>query len=125
MRKKLGGGGFGTVWRCQDGGLKRDVAIKGLARHDQESPDRFRREAVILARLSHPAIVTVHDIGAHDGHPFIVMELLDGTDLGKFISWHRRGMEIHEILTWRYWLLRRSPARIRVACCTATSSPGT
>lgn len=98
VEEELGGGGFGTVWRCQDGGLKRDVAIKVLARHDQESLDRFRREAVILARLSHPAIVTVHDIGAHDGHPFIVMELLDGTDLGKFISWHRRGMEIHEIL---------------------------
>jgi serine/threonine protein kinase len=69
-----------------------------LHRQDEDSLKRFRREAEILAKLSHPAIATIHDIGTHDGRPFIVTELLDGTDLGKFISRHPRGMEVREVL---------------------------
>jgi eukaryotic-like serine/threonine-protein kinase len=98
VEEELGGGAFGTVWRCQDRELKRDVAIKVLHRQDEDSLKRFRREAEILAKLSHPAIATIHDIGTHDGRPFIVTELLDGTDLGKFISRHPRGMEVREVL---------------------------
>ena len=81
----LGRGGMGAVHKAFDPLLERDVAIKvmlpGIA-DDPEQKQRFEREARAVARLTHPSVVTVFDLGYHtDGSPYIVMELLRGRDL--------------------------------------------
>ena len=81
----LGRGGMGAVHKGFDPLLERDVAIKvmlpGIA-DDPEQKQRFEREARAVARLTHPSVVTVFDLGYHtDGAPYIVMELLRGRDL--------------------------------------------
>jgi serine/threonine-protein kinase len=83
--KLLGRGGMGAVYQAFDPVLERAVALKVMlpeAAGDPEHKQRFEREARAIARLSHPAVVTVFDLGYHtDGSPYIVMELLRGTDL--------------------------------------------
>jgi eukaryotic-like serine/threonine-protein kinase len=78
----LASGGMGDVYRATDGMLGRTVAVKMLAERHARDPEvraRFTREARAAARLSaHPNVVTVFDVGEHDGQPFIVMEYLDG-----------------------------------------------
>jgi len=73
---------MGDVYRATDGVLGRTVAVKMLAERHARDPEvraRFTREARAAARLSaHPNVVTVFDVGEHDGQPFIVMEYLDG-----------------------------------------------
>ncbi len=81
----LGRGGMGAVYRARQKSLDRPVAIK-LLPFDlgvrEDFAERFRREATALARLSHPHIVAVHDFGqADDGHFFMVMEYVEGSDL--------------------------------------------
>ncbi|MFE9058616.1 serine/threonine-protein kinase [Streptomyces mutabilis] len=79
----LGSGGMGQVYEAEDEALKRRVAVK-VIRPDFLAPDlqeRFTREARLLARLAHPSIVAVHDMGVHDRMAYLVMELLDGVDL--------------------------------------------
>ena len=75
-------GGMGDVYRVVDLSLERTVALKVLAERHAQSSDiraRFKREAHAAARLStHPHVVTVFDVGEHDGRPFIVMEYLEG-----------------------------------------------
>ncbi len=84
---RIGSGGMGEVWRAIDERLGRDVAIKVLGRRaTPERAQRMMREAQAASALNHPSIVTVHDVGDHEGHPYLVMELVDGkrfTDLGK------------------------------------------
>src|SRR3954465_10766321 len=80
----LGAGGMGEVWRAHDANLERDVAIKLLAANalsDDASRQRFRREAHVLASLSHPGVATIYDFDAQDGVDFIVMELVPGGSL--------------------------------------------
>ena len=83
--KLLGRGGMGAVYRAFDPVLEREVALKVMlpeAAGDPEHKQRFEREARAVARLSHPGVVTVFDLGYHtDGSPYIVMELLRGLDL--------------------------------------------
>jgi TolB-like protein len=80
----LGAGGMGEVYRARDQRLGRDVAIKvipaGLAR-DPERLLRFEQEARAAGALNHPNVCTIHDVGTHDGAPFVVMELLEGESL--------------------------------------------
>lgn len=85
---RLGRGGMGEVWRAFDVALGRPVAVKVLIEVDteHESLQRFRREASIGARLQHPGITVVHDVGHHDGRLFLVMELLEGTDLAHLLA---------------------------------------
>jgi TolB-like protein/Flp pilus assembly protein TadD len=81
---QLGAGGMGEVWRARDTNLDREVAIKLLAPGsvaDDDTHARFRREALALSRLSHTGIATVFDFDAHEGTPFLVMELVTGGDL--------------------------------------------
>jgi tRNA A-37 threonylcarbamoyl transferase component Bud32 len=81
----IGRGGMGAVYRARDMRLDRDVAIKVVRAElldDPEARTRFRREAQIVARLQHPAIVAVFDYGTFaDGSAFLVMELVRGDDL--------------------------------------------
>ncbi|MFC1404081.1 MULTISPECIES: serine/threonine-protein kinase [unclassified Streptacidiphilus] len=90
----LGRGGMGEVWRGEDEALGRNVAIKCLrAEEPHRNPrqaellqERFRREARLAAGLQHPGITVVHDFGQDEGVPYLVMELLDGSDLGAVLD---------------------------------------
>jgi eukaryotic-like serine/threonine-protein kinase len=80
----LGAGGMGEVYRAHDSRLDRDVALKILPPDfcaDQDRRLRFEREARASGQLNHPNILAILDVGAHDGVPFIVTELLEGESL--------------------------------------------
>jgi serine/threonine protein kinase len=85
LEKVLGSGAMGDVWQGTDRQLERPVAVK-VMRDRLADPRRFQREARIAARLQHPGITVVHDVGTHDGQPFIVMELLHGSDLAATLD---------------------------------------
>jgi eukaryotic-like serine/threonine-protein kinase len=96
---KLGGGGMGVVYEAEDTRLSRHVALKFIPVemvHDRKSLDRFVREARAASQLNHPGICTIHDIDDNEGHPFIVMEKLEGVSLKEKI--HGKPMEVDEIL---------------------------
>src|SRR3989441_3173820 len=81
---KIGAGGMGEVYRARDTRLDRDVAIKILPASyatDTDRLKRFEQEARTTSSLNHPNILTVYDIGTHEGSPFIVSELLSGEEL--------------------------------------------
>jgi len=80
----LGAGGMGEVYRARDPRLKREVAVKVLPTSFSQDTDRLRRfeqEAQAAGALNHPNITAVHDIGTHEGQPYIVTELLEGETL--------------------------------------------
>jgi Tol biopolymer transport system component len=87
----LGRGGMGVVYRATDTKLTRPVAVKFLAAAvpDPNVRRRFAREAETTSGLNHPHIVTVLDVGEHDGAPFIVSELVDGGTLEEWAAKHR------------------------------------
>ena len=81
---KIGAGGMGEVYRARDGRLDREVAIKLLPTEvssDSDRLQRFEQEARATSALNHPNILTVYDIGTHEGSPYIVAELLEGEEL--------------------------------------------
>ncbi|MCI0567202.1 MAG: protein kinase [Acidobacteria bacterium] len=80
----LGAGGMGEVYRARDTKLDREVAIKVLPAEFAADPDRLRRfeqEARSAGKLNHPNILTVHDLGSHEGSPYLVTELIEGETL--------------------------------------------
>lgn len=90
LEDEIGQGGMAIVYRAHDTKLRRDVAIKLLLPHLLRQPEavgRFRREAVTVARLSHPNIIDIYDYsGEHSAQPYIVTELIDGQTLGRFVE---------------------------------------
>ncbi len=81
VEEKLGEGGFATVYRAWDSQLERQVALKLYHLQEGENVEKLGREAKMLASLSHPNIVIVHDAGIADGRPYIVMAYLAGGSL--------------------------------------------
>ena len=87
VQKVLGQGGMGTVYLAQHPRLPRNVALKLLNREVSTDPElarRFEREADVIARLEHPGIVGVLDRGADDGHLWIAMQYVRGTDAAQW-----------------------------------------
>ncbi len=89
LKERLGAGGMGVVFRAAQQGLGRDVAVKVLAQLPQRRSqfvDRFRHEARLAAKLSHPHIVTIFEVGEDKGFHFFSMELMSGGSLRQFLG---------------------------------------
>src|SRR5262249_45569132 len=87
VRGRLGGGGMGVVYEAHDPLLDRKLAIKVL-RSDaltEQMHARLLREAQALARLSHPNVVGVHDVGSSNGRVFIAMDLIEGCNVAEWL----------------------------------------
>ena len=87
--EKIGEGGMGVIYRAHDERLDRDVAIKVLRAgilDNGAARKRFRKEALALSRLNHPAIETVHDFDTQDGVDFLVMEYIPGPTLSDMLG---------------------------------------
>jgi predicted ATPase/serine/threonine protein kinase len=99
--ERIGAGGMGVVYRARDERLERDVAIKvlPLGLFDNEAAQkRFHKEALALAKLSHPNIAIVHDVGDCDGLHFIAMEFLEGQTLRRCIA--GKPLPVGRVLEW-------------------------
>ncbi|MBL8740181.1 MAG: serine/threonine protein kinase, partial [Myxococcales bacterium] len=84
-------GGMGAVWRARHETLETDVAVKVMtaaAATMDSALERFKREARAAAQLKSPNVVQIHDYGIHEEIPYIVMELLEGEDLGVHLARH-------------------------------------
>src|SRR3954451_5989158 len=80
--RRLGSGGFGTVWLAHDERLDRPVAVKRVVTADAEQAERAQREGLTAARLSHPGIVALYEAGADESACYLVSELVRGETLG-------------------------------------------
>ena len=93
LLERVGGGGMGIVYKARDHRVGRDVAVKALrptgGATDEHMRRLFEREARATAQLLHPNVVTLHHVGEHGGHPYLVLELLSGETLAARIA--RRG----------------------------------
>ena len=106
LKRRLGAGGFGVVWSAHDEKLERDVAVKVIPREDGGvERSRVEREALAAARLNHPGIVALFEMGSDERDVYLVSELVHGATLGELA---REGA-----------LSDRDVARIGVALCEA------
>ena len=89
VRSQIGAGGMGEVYLARDTDIGRDVAIKVLPSTfstDSDRLQRFQQEACAAGALNHPNILSIHDVGKHNGSPYVVSELLEGDTLRKRIG---------------------------------------
>ena len=85
IERRIGSGGFGVVYEAWDGRLERSVAVKAIDPGGSSGCDRVLREAQAAARLNHPGIVTLYEMGEEDGSALLVTELVDGATLDQLI----------------------------------------
>lgn len=100
IKSEIGRGGMATVFEAYDPHFERTIAIKVLPReflHDPAFRARFEREAKVIARLEHPAIVPVYEFGEDDGQPFLVMRMMRGGSLADRLT--QGPLPIDEIAT--------------------------
>jgi serine/threonine protein kinase len=83
IERRIGSGGFGTVYEAWDGRLERPVAVKAIESAGAPGSERVLREAQAAARLNHPGIVTLYEMGEEDGNALLVTELVDGSTLAQ------------------------------------------
>jgi serine/threonine-protein kinase len=98
--ERVGRGGMGTVFKARDPVLDRLVALKVISSESDATDElkaRFYREAQACAKLNHPNIVVVHDLGEADGQLYIVMEFLEGAELKHLIA-ERRPLSVEQKL---------------------------
>lgn len=99
----IGRGGMGVVFTATDTVLSREVAIKVVRGRDDvagtRGAERLRAEAVTLASLNHPNVLTVLDVGTEDGEVFVVLEKIEGSTLDEWLGSHRTRGEILRVLT--------------------------
>ncbi len=122
----LGVGGMGAVYSARDERLEREVAIKILFPDfllDQRVRTRFRQESLALARLSHPNIAAVYDVGEHDGVDYLVMECVTGQTLAATLK--SGPMPIPGALAIANQIASPSNKPTSSASSTATSNPAT
>ena len=135
LESVIGQGGMSTVYRGFDTVLERPVAVKlmhSAVLADSAQLERFRREARLVAQLSHPNVVTVIDAGeepeagaaAGRTTPYIVFECVEGETLKDLIRREGR-LEIAKAIAYSIEIRARSALRTSVTSCTATSSPRT
>ncbi|HEY6761642.1 MAG TPA: serine/threonine-protein kinase, partial [Baekduia sp.] len=86
LHRRLGGGGFGTVWLAHDLKLDRTVAVKRIPAPDADTAKRAQREGVAAARLQHPAIVALHEAGADEENVYLVSELVRGATFARLLE---------------------------------------
>lgn len=94
VERRLGGGAMGSVYLAVDESLERNVAIKVLRREDDLHRARMQREAKALAKLSHPNVVTVHEVAEQDGELFVAMEYVPGQTLTEWLAEPRKLLDI-------------------------------
>jgi tetratricopeptide (TPR) repeat protein len=99
VRDVLGRGGMGIVYAAFDPELDRKVAVKVLRgeRAGEHATARLLREGRAIARLAHPNVVTVFDVGTHDGSVFVAMELVDGTSLDHYLDTPRPWRDVLDL----------------------------
>jgi predicted Ser/Thr protein kinase len=96
IERRIGAGGMGEVYLGLDAALGRKAAIKRVPpeRSTSESPERLRKEARALARLSHPNVVQIYEVGEHEDQTFLAMEYVEGTTLTGWLKDARSWQEI-------------------------------
>ena len=98
--EEIGSGGMGMVYAAYDEKLDRKVAVKVLRDDqgiDEDALQRFEREAQAMARLSHPNVVTVHEVGQSDGEAYLAMEFIHGQSLAAWITTKPGWREVLEV----------------------------
>ena len=126
VEEELGEGGMGEVYKARDTRLDRIVALKILPPAFAADPERLRRfeqEARAVAALDDPNILVVHDVGSHEGLPYLVTELLEGESLRQTLPAGRCPCARRSTTGCRW--RAASPPRTRRASSTAISSPRT
>jgi eukaryotic-like serine/threonine-protein kinase len=118
---EVGRGAMGVVYKARQEGLGRLVALKMILSGSQASPDqrqRFLREAETVAKLQHPNVVQIYEIGSHEGNAFLALEFIDGPTLSQHCN-HKPQAPAGRPRWWRCWrgLCTTSTPR---AWCTAT-----
>jgi eukaryotic-like serine/threonine-protein kinase len=83
IERRIGSGGFGVVYEAWDGRLERPVAVKAIEQRGAKVCRRVLREAQAAARLNHPGIVTLYEMGEEDGNALLVTELVEGSTLSR------------------------------------------
>ena len=124
--ERIGRGAMGVVYRAHDSAMRRDVALKVLMTDLEDDPDiraRFHREAEAAARLSHPNIITIFDVGEDNDRLFIVMELLRGAMLRDFLK-QAAPVPIERTIDLMYQLCTGLDAAHNVSVCHRDIKPG-